>query len=47
MINLIVFGLIGTTLCGVVFWLAHNTNAHNKRQRELKEARETSKTQGT
>lgn len=36
MINLIVFGLIGATLCGVVFWLAHNTNAYNRRQRELK-----------
>lgn len=36
MINLIVFGLIGGSLCGVVFWLAHNTNAYNRRQRELK-----------
>lgn len=38
MINLIVFGLIGTTLCGVVFWLAHNTNTYNKRQRELNDS---------
>lgn len=44
MINLIVFGLIGGSLCGVVFWLAHNTNAYNRRQRELKKSRETSKT---
>ncbi len=34
MINLIVFGLMVSTLCGIVFWLAHNTNEYNLRQRE-------------
>ena len=33
MINLIVFGLIGATLCGVVFWLASNTNRINRERR--------------
>lgn len=44
MVNLIVFAVIGGGLCCVVFWLAHNTNTYNRRQRELKKSRETSKT---
>lgn len=44
MINLIVFGLIGATLCGVAFWLAHNTNTYNKRQRERQSSMKSSKT---
>ena len=44
MINLIVFGLIGGGLCGVVFWLAHNTNTYNRRQRERQNALKSSKT---
>lgn len=43
MINLIVFGLIGATLCGVAFWLAHNTNDYNRRQRELKDSHQVPK----
>ena len=34
MLELIVFGLIGATLCGVAFWLAHNTNEYNRRHRK-------------
>lgn len=39
MINLIVFGLMVSTLCGIVFWLAHNTNEYNRRQREAPKKR--------
>lgn len=34
MINLIAFGVMVAVLSGIVFWLAHNTNAYNKEQRE-------------
>lgn len=36
MINLIVFAIMASTLCGIAFWLAHNTNEYNRRQRELR-----------
>lgn len=39
MINLIVFGLMVAVFCGAVFWLAHNTNEYNRRQRKLIERR--------
>lgn len=34
MINLIVFGLMASTLCGVVFWLAHDRNNYYRERRE-------------
>ena len=40
MINLIVFGLIGATLCGVVFWLASNTNRINRERRAAPKRRQ-------
>lgn len=40
MINLIVFVLIGATLCGVVFWLASNTNRINRERREAPKRRQ-------
>lgn len=40
MINLIVFGLMASTLCGIAFWLAHNTNEYNRRQRETPKKRQ-------
>lgn len=34
MINLIIFGLMTSTLCGVVFWLAHDRNKYYRERRE-------------
>lgn len=36
MFELIVFGLMGASFSSVVFLLAHNTNEHNRRQRQLR-----------
>lgn len=36
MINLIAFGLMVAALSGVVFWLIHNTNQYNRKQRMLR-----------
>ena len=40
MLELIVFGLIGGTLCGVVFWLARNTERHNQERRDAPKCRQ-------
>lgn len=40
MINLIVFALMASTLCGVVFWLARNTERHNRERREAPRKRQ-------
>lgn len=40
MINLIVFGLMSSTLCGVVFWLAHDRNKYYRERREAPKKRQ-------
>lgn len=34
MINLIVFAIMASTLCGVVLWLAHDRNNYYRERRE-------------
>lgn len=39
MINLIVFGLMASTLCGIAFWLAHDRNKYYRDRREAPKKR--------
>ncbi len=40
MINLIVFAIMASTLCGVVFWLAHDRNKYYRERREAPKKRQ-------
>ena len=40
MINLIVFALMVASFSGVVFWLARNTERHNRERREAPKKRQ-------
>ncbi|MGV0953266.1 MAG: hypothetical protein ACOYBR_03030 [Fluviibacter sp.] len=40
MISLIVFAIMASTLCGIVFWLAHDRNKYYRERREAPRKRQ-------